>query len=266
MMKEPLSKSLPADHFMVDRKVQRGLKSERVRHIAATFNRVALGTITVSHRADGTYHVIDGQTRVAAMKELGIGDQEVPCLVHEDLTLAEEALLFRLHNDTRQVQSVVKFMIRVVEGEPKAVEMMKCLTGNGWAVTGATTRGNFSAVAALEWVHDGARMYEPGNGAACEVAINLLTVAYGLSPDGVRAELVKGVGLVVLRYGDDLDLRKLAVDLASHDGGALGVIGDARSLRKIRSDNISNAMAEVLVGMANKGRRSTKRIAEWRSA
>jgi uncharacterized protein DUF6551 len=264
-MKQPVAKDLRVSQLMVDRKVQRGLKAERVRKIAESFNEIALGTVIVSGRTDGTYHIIDGQTRVAAMKQLGMDDDVVSCLVHEGLTLSEEAILFRLHNDTKQVQPITKFLVRVVEGDAKAVQMMRSLTAHGWQVTGATNRGCFSAVAALEWVHDGAGLYEPGNGPACEMVINVLTVAYGLNSDGVRAEMIRGLGLVVLRYGEELDLRKLIVDLSSHDGGALGVIGDAKSLRKIRSDNVANAMAEVLVGMVNKGRR-TKRVAEWRSA
>jgi hypothetical protein len=264
-MQDPVIKPIRVDHLTVDPRVQRALDPRRVRTIATSLDFAALGTLIVSHREDGTYHVVDGQTRVAALKEAGNGEYEADCKVFAGLSIAEEAKLFRLYNNTKQVKPTTKFIIRVVEGEPKAVAMNSVLERNGWKVTGAVSRGNFSAVAALEWIYDGAGLYEPGNIDACDTVINVLTVAFGLNQDGMRAELVKGLGLVVLRYGDELDLRKLATDLSQHDGGPTGVIGDARQLKKLRSDNVANAMAEVLVGMVNKGRR-TRRLPEWREA
>lgn len=264
-MTEPTIKTLRADHLAVDRRVQRSLDPRRVDKLAETFDKAALGTVIISHRNDGVYHIVDGQHRIAAMKQAGFGDDDVSCMVHEGLSLAEEAALFRQHNDTKQVRPTTKFVIRVIEGEPKAVKLSKALSRHGWAVTGATGRGYFTAVAALEWVHDGGGLFEPDNTGVCDTVLNVLTVAYGHNPDGVRNELIRGLGLVILRYGEELDLRKLSVNLAEHDGGPLGVIGDARQLKKLRSDNIANSMAEVLVGMVNKGRR-TKRIPEWRDA
>jgi len=264
-MKEPKIEAIRVDHLTVDRRVQRTIDTGRARSIAAELDFAALGTLIVSHREDGTYHVVDGQTRVAALKEAGHGEYEADCKVFTGLTLAEEARLFRLYNNTKTVKPTTKFIIRVVEGEAKAVAMNQVLERNGWKVTGAVSRGHFSAVSALEWVYEGAKIYESGNLDACETVVNVLTVAFGMNENGVRAELIKGLGLVVLRYGDELDLRKLATDLSTHDGGPLGVIGDARQMRRLRSANIADAMAEVLVGMVNKGRR-TKRIPEWREA
>ncbi|MEU5258962.1 DUF6551 family protein [Amycolatopsis sp. NPDC021455] len=253
------------DHLTVDRRVQRAIDPKRARAIAAELDFAALGTLIVSHRADGTFHVVDGQTRVAALKEAGHGEYEADCKLFEGLTLAEEAKLFRLYNNTKTVRPTSKFTVRVIEGDPKAVALNQILERNGWKVTGAVSRGHFSAVGALEWVYDGAKIYEGGNLDACDTVVNVLTVAFGMNEHGVRAELIKGLGLVVLRYGEELDLRKLATDLSTHDGGPLGVIGDARQLRRLRSANIADAMAEVLVGMVNKGRR-TKRLPEWREA
>ena len=264
-MKEagPTSKALVVDQLTVDRRVQRGLDPRRVDKIAENFQRDAVGVLIVSHRDDGTFHVVDGQTRVAAMRKLNLGREKVTCYVHEGLSLPQEAALFRYHNDSKRTQPLTNFMMRVIEREPAAVEMSTILAKHGWQVTGATGRSCFAAVAALEWVYEGANFGEPGGGKACDAVISVLTNAFGHHPDGVRAELVRGLGLVVLRYGDELDLRRLIVELAKHDGGAIGVIGDAKQLRKIRSCRIADAMAEVLVGMANK-RRKTNRIPEWR--
>lgn len=259
-----VKKELRADHLGIDPTVQRTVDPKRVQKIASTLNFDALGTIIVSEREDGTYHVVDGQTRVAAVKEAGHGDYGMDCRVFTGLSLAEEAELFRLYNDTKQVQAITKFRIRVVEGDPKAVSLNRMLNDYGWRITGSAGQGRFVAVAALEWVHDGGTQFEPGNGDVCDVVINVLTTAFGHNPDGVRESLIKGLGLVVMRYGEQLDLRKLAVQLGGHDGGPIGLIGDARQLRRIRSGPTHEAMAEVLVNLVNKGRR-TKRLPDWRS-
>jgi hypothetical protein len=261
--KSPVNKQLRVDHLGVDPKVQRTVDPGRVRKIAENLNLDALGTIIVSARDDGTYHVVDGQHRAEAMKQLGFGNEVMDCKVFSGLTLAEEAALFRLYNDTRQVRPVIKFVIRVIEGDETAVLLNSILEDHGWRVTGASGKGFFLAVGALEKVYNGGTRFDGGNAAACETLIDVLTSAWGHNADAVRAELIEGIGLVILQYGDTLDLRKLTVELGRHEGGPIGVIGDARQLRKLRSCRVGDAMAEVIVSMVNKGRK-TKRIPDWR--
>lgn len=259
----PVLKELRADHLGVDPKVQRTIDPARVHKIATNLNRAALGTIIVSARDDGTNHVVDGQTRVEAMKQCGLGNELMDCKVFSGLTLAEEAALFRLYNDTKQVRPVIKFCIRVIEGDETAMLLNSILDDYGWRVTGASGKGFYLAVGALEKIYDGGTRFEGGNGAACDTLINLVTTAWGHNSDAVRAELIEGIGMVILQYGETLDLRKLAVELGRHEGGPIGVIGDARQLKKLRSCRVADAMAEVVVSMVNKGRK-TKKIPDWR--
>ncbi|MET9262357.1 DUF6551 family protein [Amycolatopsis sp. NPDC004079] len=259
----PVLKQLRADHLGVDPQVQRSLDPNRVRKIADNLNRNALGTIIVSLRDDGTHHIVDGQHRAAAMMQRGLGDETMDCKVFSGLSLSEEAELFRLYNDTRQMRPVVKFRVRVIEGDETAVLLNSMLEDYGWRVTGASGTGFFLAVNALEKIYNGAGRFDGGQAAACDTLINALTTAWGHNSDAVRAELIEGIGLVILSYGEGLDFRKLTVELAKHDGGPVGVIGDARQLKKLRSCRIGDAMAEVIVSMVNKGRK-TRRIPDWR--
>jgi hypothetical protein len=260
---KPVIKQLRADHLGVDLRVQRSVDPARVNKIAENLDFDALGVITVSARDDGTYHVVDGQTRVAAMKQAGFAEYPMDCKVHSGLSIAQEAALFRLSNDTKQVRPVIKFVIRVIEGDETAVLLNSILEDHGWRVTGASGKGFFLAVGALEKIYNGGTRFDGGNAAACETLIDVLTSAWGHNADAVRSELIEGIGLVILQYGDTLDLRKLTVELGRHEGGPIGVIGDARQLRKLRSCRVGDAMAEVIVSMVNKGRK-TKRIPDWR--
>lgn len=57
-------------------------------------------------------------------------------------------------------------------------------------------------------------------------------------------------------------MNKLVAVLAQAEGGALGLIGRAKTLTQYRGGNIPNAMAEIIVNLYNKGRR-TRLLPEW---
>jgi hypothetical protein len=250
--------SIPSAALIVDQTVQRPLDGVRVAAIAGDFEREALGVIHVSKRADGTYHIIDGQHRVAAMRVLGKGDELVTCVVYEGLSRAEEAAMFRRLNNTRQVQILDRFRIRIVEGDPVACEIAAILRSHGWSISKSTSRGSFYAVAAMEKVF---RAKEGGDADTCDALIRIATEAWGHDSNGLRAEIVSGLG-VLLRRHPRMDMAKLVNEMGQHEGGPLGLIGQARQLHSIRSGRISDAMAEILVNRYNH-RRKVNRLPEW---
>ena len=79
---------------------QRDLRPARVSRLAAVFDLEQMGAPTVSHRGDW-YYLIDGQHRIAALKQwLGTWqDQQVQCWTYEGLTEAQEAEVFLKLND-----------------------------------------------------------------------------------------------------------------------------------------------------------------------
>lgn len=245
----------------VDHSVQRPEDSVRVATIAADFEPEALGVIHVSKRADGAHHIIDGQHRVAALRVLGKSSTPIPCALYEGLTRAEEAAMFRRLNNTRQVQPLDRFLVRVVEGDPIACELSRILSAQGWAIAKTGSRGSFFAVTALEKIY---RAKEGGDADACAALIRVATEAWGHDSNALRAEIVSGLG-VVLRRHPRLDMPKLITELAKNEGGPLGLIGKARQLRDIRSGRIADAMAEILINQYNK-RRHSNRLPEWNAA
>ena len=54
----------------------------------------------VSHRADGTYAVLDGQHRLTALRRLGY--DAANCIVLEGMTIQQEADYFRRQNENKQ--------------------------------------------------------------------------------------------------------------------------------------------------------------------
>lgn len=261
----PQVESLPVAKLTIDPDLQRALDKTRVDKIAKDYQPEAVGTIIVSHRDDGTYHVIDGQHRVSATIAAGYGDRTLPCLVHNGLTRAEEAALFRRHNNTRQVSPIDRFRVRVIEEDPAAVVLNTILTAHGWRVTQSKNAGAFAAVTAFEGIYRG-KINGPGTTRdICNTTISVITEAWGHDANGVRAEVVGGIGAVLLRYNTRIDLPKLVMELSTHANGPLGLIRKARGLRDYRGGRLPDALAEVIVELLNKSKR-TNRLPDWRSA
>lgn len=256
---------LSVTKLTVDRSVQRALDKNRVAKIVKDFDPAALGALIVSHRADGSYHIIDGQHRMYACIAVGRDDAELDCKIFEGLSRKEEAALFRRYNNTRQVALIDRFLVRVEEGEESAVVLNDILNRHGWRAEGSKAPGAFAAIAALEGIYFGKRNGPGTTAEVCETVIQVLTEAWGHDANGARGEIVGGLGTLLLRHGAKVDLPKLAAGLGATEGGPRRFIGDVKSLRDFRHGRIHDAAAEIMVNMVNKQRR-TNRLPDWRNA
>lgn len=263
-MNEPRVEAIPAEKLIVDRRVQRGVDKARVVKIVSDFHSDSLGAAVVSRRDDGTNHVVDGQHRVAAVVAAGREKDPITCLVYEGLTLAEEAAMFRRLNNTRAVMPVDRFRVRVVEGERNAVVLNNILIRHGWTVSQQKQDGFFAAVSAFESVLNGKLNGEGGTAGICDTLIGVITEAWGHDDQGVRGEIISGLGAMLLRYNSLIDLPKLTSVLGTVSGGPRGLVGRSKGLRDLRGGKLSDAIAEVVVEMLNKNRR-VGRLPHWRS-
>ena len=119
---------IPANELEVDPSVQRDISPARVKKIANSFAEHSLGILTVSRResrgfADSSnrtqvrYVVLDGQTRLAAVRLVaGTADTSLPllCQVYRNLSRPEEAEIFLSHNDRAAVRKIDRFRIALV--------------------------------------------------------------------------------------------------------------------------------------------------------
>lgn len=251
-------KPVPLHKLMVDPQVQRSLDRRRAAKIGVEFNPDAVGIVTVSQRANGDYFIIDGQHRVEGMRIAGLSDDKAECEVFTGLTLADEAAMFRLRNNTAHPQYIDKFRVRVIEGDPVAVAIDDMVHRHGWKIQMGNSVGDLAAVQALE------RIYRL-EATAAERALSTLTRAWGLDSSSVDGRLLDGMGLVFIRYGDAIEVDDLIARLARFSGGAGALIGKARGLRDLVGSTIGRAVAEIVVELYNQ-RRRTKALPPWRTA
>jgi hypothetical protein len=259
-------KWLPISALNGDPAYQRSLNEKRVQHIADEFDPDAFGVITVSKREDGTYWVIDGQHRLAALRRMGWKDtQQVACNIFSGLSRQQEAGLFSKIDDYLNLGYLDRFRARVESGEQRAVAIEHIIRNAGFTVSKLTGPGNLSAVQACEFVYTGRGTRTSGRDHAGELKATLenIRAAWGLSPDGVRGPIIQGIGRVFLRDGDAIDRANLSSKLASFEGGPEALIGLAKGLKAAHGGRVTDAVSELVIATYNKGRRVTK-LEAWR--
>lgn len=257
-MRKPEIRQLPVSGLIVDPNVQRSPDRGRAAKMAENLDLNAIGIVTVSKRANGSYHVIDGQHRVEALRLAGGEEEKVTCRVFEGLTLEDEARMFRLLNNTVKLTAIDRFRVRVVEGEPVAAGINETLARHGWKIMLASGEAAFSAVAAAERIYN----RDP---AALERAIVTVTRAWGHDSAGTDGRLFEGLGMVLARYGSAVDDTELVERLARYPGGPGRLLGKARGMTEVLRITLTVAVADVLVELYN-ARRRTRALPPWRSA
>ena len=257
----PVTARLRADRLTIDHEVQRPLDTAWVNRIVADYQPDALGVLVVNRRLDGTIHVIDGQHRLAATRAVGREHAELECLVYSGLSKQDEAAMFRRLNNMKNVQPLDRFRVRTVEQEPVAVAINALLRKYGWELRTGKGPFSFASVSTIEKVYRSSE--DPDR--VVDLTLYILTTAWGGRAESMRSELVAGVGAILSRYGDAVDIPKLVEQLAQHSGGPLGIVGKARALREARGGTMVDAAAEILVNMINVKRR-VNRLPEWRAA
>ena len=112
--------SLNKNVLVVDKAYQRNESPKLVKSIAKNWKWTAAGVITVNKR-DGVYNVIDGQHRVLAAKEIA-NITHLPCIIHDGLTIEQEAETFLDVNVGRNNMSALdKFRAATVKGDDIAI-------------------------------------------------------------------------------------------------------------------------------------------------
>ncbi|WP_159944061.1 MULTISPECIES: DUF6551 family protein [unclassified Nocardiopsis] len=245
---------LTTDPRVNTRPVDEGWISKR----AETFSPEAMGALVVSLRKDDTFVILDGQHRAALAQRVKGDDFPALCVVHEGLSLAQEAALFRALNSARKVTPMQLFHARLTEGEPIAVGIQRTVRNHGWEVGPGSK--SISAVSALF------RIYGDGDTESRQVldeVLSVVTAAWGHHPDAVNMAILNGLGAFLRRHRD-VALDDLVMRLASFPGGARGLIGDARGRRLRHKGSTSQGVAAALVDLYNQRRRGGNRLPDWR--
>jgi hypothetical protein len=262
--------SVAAKLLSIDLRVQRDhLNKAKLQRMREKYDRLSLGTIVVSERADGSLIVLDGQHRWNLVAEIEGDDYELDCRIHSGLSLPEEAALFVNLNVQEAASPLDKHKARVTQGEPVAVAIDKAAVDSGWLV--GTGKGRISAVKILEYLYYlGEEQFEDYGGELVAQTVRVVTKAWGTEDSqAVNRYILQAIGEFILavevwiaeegKPSDYFEFDWLASNMNTYlKGGPKGWLTAQRGIAEGSELTLQQAMRQSLYRTYQKSKRSAK--------
>lgn len=245
---------VPIAKMKVSTLAQREFRPKKADRIAKGLDPDRLGFPVVSLR-DSHYYIVDGQHRIAAVREALGADQAVQCEVFHDLTEAQEADLFLWRDDRTAARAFEKFRIALTAGRDEETDIERTVLANGYKISEANNPGCIRAVTTLR------RVYALGGPTVLGRTLRLLDGAYGA--DGTDAHLIEGIALVCHRYNGQFDDASATVKLSNLRGGMSALLSKAYTVRRASQKPMPHCVAAAVVEVINGGKGGRKLPGWW---
>lgn len=234
---------------------QRPLNVQFAEKIAENFDPYRFGRIQVA-QVNGKYHIVDGQTRCAAVRQLWGDEEMVPCDVIPASSPAEAAELFLgINDDRRPIQAIDRFRVSVTAGRPDYVAVNNLLKGLGYTIGMGAEDGLFAAVASAMTV------YRRHGEDVLRDALLILQATWGKDRESVHSALVQGYAELVATYGGAIDRKRLSSRVAKELTPA-ALLGRAKGLSEMFRCTRPKGVVRALVAVYNHGLRTEVRLEE----
>lgn len=236
---------------------QRQFRRAHGDRILAELDLDKIGFPIVNHR-DGIYWVLDGQHRIYALKEFGLGDKDLDCEVYEGLTDAEMAHIFLGRGTSKQIPPFDKFHVSCTAGHKRELDIRRAVEANGQKIS-RDRREGISTVGALGSVYD-----KSGDVVLGQV-IRTINLGFGGDALAFDRSVVEGLGLVFNRYNGRTNERQLGARLADLRQGARELLRKAEAIRERTGNQKKHCVAAAVVDIYNKpeGPHSKARLPAW---
>ena len=252
----------------IDQRIQRPLVPKHVAEIARNWNISAAGTVVISVRIDPEtgeerYILLDGQQRFNGALKAGYKGS-LRAEFHYDLTLAQEAQLFRLYNNKRAVGTTVKFNASVFEGDTSTEGVLaNAIERILRELNIERTPRGFNAV------NLAMRIARHNNGLlAFRWALEVIQETWKIKPGhdtDYKSEIVEALALLYLAHGTLIDRDRMVRLLreGTKDEGTL--IGSGKSRRQIHKGTLVPNIINEINFIYNRQLRESggRRLPEW---
>lgn len=246
---------VPIADMAVTPTAQRELRPYRVSHLVSNFDPEQIGNPTVNHR-DGVFYILDGHHRVEACKAIGWGDQSLQCWTYEGLTEPEEAETFLKLNDKLTVSTFDKFKVGVQAGRVAECDVDRIVRFHGLRVAQGEADGSVGCPGTL------LKVYKNCGPGVLSRTLNVISQGFGYV--GLDAYVIEGVGLMLARYGSEIDTAKAVERFGSARGGVAGLLNRAQQIRAKQGGQKAHCVAAAAVEIYNVGRGGKKLASWWR--
>lgn len=237
---------------------QREVKKYRVDALASEFDPERIGRPVLSLR-DGRYYIMDGQHRIAALKQWngpGWEQVQIECQVFSGLDEAQEADIFLQLNDVLSVNAYDKFSKAVAAGREVETAVKKCVEQQGLVINYAAGANGLSCVSTL------VKIYRRSNGQTLGRALRIIRDAYG--DLGMEAVVVDGIAHLCQRYNGVLDEQKAKARLGEARGGVKGLVNRATDIKLRTGNSKALCVAAAAVDIINQGHGGKKLPSWWK--
>ena len=235
----------------------RTLNDGRVARLVAEFDANAVGVILLSLREDGTYAVIDGQHRVEAAKKAGMASLDA--YVYIDLTLQEEAGLYRKFGDYLKQTALDRYVAALTEEHPETLAIDKLLDEVGLHVarSGGPEVGGVLAVSAIQRV---ARDFGPQ---ILRETLRFLHEAFGANSRGFSSTSIFGTAQFGMRFFAHSNFNRKRLIERLRVEGVTGVLAKAHAVQALERTNGYSAWGKALVAIHDAGLTEQRRLGAW---
>jgi len=272
LARTPQTREVPLSDIYVDMRFQRALNLNAVARIKDEFHPLGVGHILLARISNGErstgFSVIDGQTRVQALKELHAeiadGNRDpvadlpdtVTAEVFDEVTVPEAAVLFSLRNNQKPIPPKDRDRILVAEGDPIMREVVNQAANAGYRVfddddANVNMPHRVHAKRLIRW---GQAKSRPK---LLEEALNIQAQAFGTEVGYLNKDILQATGELLLR-NPNLNEDELVRIMSTL--GEPGVRGQAEVASAKYGQRMSKSVRGVLVDAYNKGKRGSDKI------
>ncbi len=181
---------------------QRSVEQKNVDKLIRNWNSLELYPVIVSFR-DGKFNVVDGQNRIAAMRQMaGGGDVIVPCMIYTGMTYEQEAELYaKLDKGKRPLTPRQHTKALVESGSDAKILEIKCLVEDVGFVWATGEPFEIAPIRAL------INAYQLLGGEAFTRMLSLMAGAWQGTPNSLKASMLSGMALFIKTYETELSDR-----------------------------------------------------------
>lgn len=236
----------------------RPLSLRRMTKLISEFDRQALGVLLLSMRPDGTFACIDGQHRWEACKFKAV--PTIDALVYIDLSLEDEARLYRKFGDYLKQTPLDKYHAALAEKVPDYLYIQRILSDRGLFVP-IQPSDAANAVVAVEALLKVSRTYGP---TVFESTIDLIHNAWNGEHRAYRGHIIQGTAMFLARYATSPKYASNRLISRMTTQGMSTVERRANSIKDaVLGSNPHAAWGQALVYVHDKGIPDERQLGDW---